>query len=693
MADSNSNRTMLSVTGFSCGGWDSVASTRHEIRSPVTGEIIAEVNAAGPDIAAMVDYARCTGGPRLREMTFHDRARLLKALAIHINANKDCLYALNPLTGATRRDGWYDIDGGIGTVFSYASKGRREMPDDRIYLDGGVELLSRNGNFLGQHVATPLTGVALQVNAFNFPVWGMLEKLAPALLAGVPCIVRPATVTSYLAAECFRLIIDSRILPEGAVQFTVGDPSGIFDPLDTQDIVCFTGSASTASAIRSQPAIVSGRIRLTVEQDSLNATVLGPDVVPESADFTAFIDETIREITTKAGQKCTAIRRILVPERQLPDVVEAITFSLSRVSVGDPGLSGVDMGPLVSARQLADVRNSAARIAGETELVSGSLEQITALGVEPGQGAFFSPLLFRCADADNAHTVHSVEAFGPVSVVMPYRDIAHASDIANRGGGSLVVSVFTSDAEAARRFTLSSAPWHGRIYFNNAGCMAEATGHGSPMPQMLHGGPGRAGGGEELGGIRSVLHFMQRSAVQGSPQLLTAITNQWVDGAAEKLRGRHPFRRFFDELAVGDSITTGKRQITLTDIEHFAEFTGDRFYAHMDDAAARRNPFFPGRVAHGYLLLSFAAGLFVDPEEGPVLANTGLSDLTFEKPVVAGESIHVKLTVKRKTPRTPEYGEIRWNVTILNQDGERVAGYELRTMNSMQPVGGSVADG
>ena len=677
---------ILSVTGFSCGSWDKRASDRHEIHSPVTGRIIAEVNSPAADIAAMADYARRIGGPQLREMTFHDRARLLKALAAHINKNKDALYRLNPLTGATRRDGWYDIDGGIGTVFTYASKGRREMPDDRIYLDGGVERLSKSGSFLGVHVATPLTGVSLQLNAFNFPVWGMLEKLAPSLLAGVPSIVRPATVTSYLAAECFRLIIDSGILPEGAVQLAIGSPSGILDPLGTQDIVCFTGSAATAAGIRSHPAIVSGKTRIVTEQDSLNATVLGPDAEPDSADFTSFVDEAVREITTKAGQKCTAIRRILVPEKQLRNVVDSLASRLSPVCVGDPEQPGVDMGPLVSERQFADVTACAGKIGKEAELVAGSLDRPHAVGVDRGQGAFLAPLLFRCADPDNADAVHSVEAFGPVSVVMPYRDIPHASDLANRGGGSLVVSVFTSDAEAARRFTLSSGAWHGRIYFNNADSMAEATGHGSPMPHMLHGGPGRAGGGEELGGIRSVLHFMQRSAVQGSPQILTAIGNQWVDGATERRPGRHPFRNTFGELAVGDTLITGSRTVTLADIENFAAFTGDRFYAHMDEAAARRNPFFPGRVAHGYLLLSFAAGLFVDPDEGPVLANTGLTGLAFEKPVSAGEAIHVKLTVKRKTPRTADYGEIRWHVAILNQDEETVASYELRTMNAMEPV-------
>ena len=673
----------LIVTGYACGDWQRMSAERTTVFSPVTGGPVAEVAAAPPDMRAMAHHARTVGGPQLRALTFHDRAKLLKALATYINAHKDRLYQLNPLTGATRRDGWYDIDGGIGTVFTYASKGRREMPDDRVYLDGGIELLSRSGSFLGMHVATPLQGVAVQINAFNFPVWGMLEKLAPAFLAGVPSIIRPATVTSYLASACFRLIIESGILPEGSLQLAVGRAAGLFEPLDTQDAVCFTGSAATAASIRNHPSIRLGRTRIVTEQDSLNASILAPDAAPGTADFNAFIDEAVREITTKAGQKCTAIRRIMAPAWMLDTVVDALSARLSKIKVGNPELKGVNMGPLVSVHQKAEVIRCARTIGEEADLVCGALQSPAAAGKDASTGAFLRPLLFRCGDPDGSDRVHHVEAFGPVSVVMPYRDMGHAAELANRGGGSLVVSVFTSDPDVAREFTLASGAWHGRIYFNNADSMAEATGHGSPMPHMLHGGPGRAGGGEELGGIRSVLQFMQRSAVQGSPQLLTSIGSQWVDGGRERSDENHLFRRYFGDLTVGDTLTTGRRKISTSDIEHFADFTGDRFYAHLDEEAAKRNPFFSGKVAHGYLLLSFAAGLFVDPDEGPVLANTGLTDLAFEKPVVAGDEIYVKLTVKRKTPRNAKYGEVRWHVALFNQDNERVASYELRTMNAV----------
>ena len=674
--------SILSVSSYSCGKWVRPGNEVKRVLSPVSGEAVAEIPAAPPDMAAMAKFARTTGGPKLRALTFHDRARLLKALAARLQDEKERLYQLNPLTGATRNDGWYDIDGGIGTVFTYASKGRREMPDDQVYIDGQTEILSRNGTFLGLHAATPLQGVALQINAFNFPVWGMLEKLAPAILAGVPAIIKPAGVTSYLAEECFRIIIESGILPEGAAQFAAGGTSGLLDPLGTQDIVCFTGSETTAGSLRAHPSIRSGRTRLIAEQDSLNATILGPDAEPGSADFQIFAEEAVREITVKAGQKCTAVRRILVPQGFLDDTVEALSERLSAVVIGDPGQSRVSMGSLVSREQRSDAAAKAAQIGAEAELVFGNPDDFPLEGDGAVPDAFLPPLLFRCADPDGADLVHRTEAFGPVSTIMPYEDIGHAARLANLGGGSLVVSAFTSDPGTARKLLLASGAWHGRIYFNNTESRSEATGHGSPMPHMLHGGPGRAGGGEELGGIRSVLNFMQRTAVQGTPQFLTAISNSWVSGGDRRTGGTHLFRRDFDELRVGDSLTTGSRRISLEDIEKFAGFTGDRFYAHMDDEAARRNPFFPGRVAHGYLLLSFAAGLFVDPDEGPVLANTGLTDLAFEQPVPAGDEIHVTLTVKRKTPRTPEYGEIRWHVEILNQRNERVASYELRTMNA-----------
>lgn len=673
---------IISVTSFVCGEWLAMPERRRAVFSPVSGSIIADVAVPSPDFAGMVEFARNRGGPALREMTFHDRAKMLKALAIHLNEQKERLYALNPLTGATRKDGWIDIDGGIGTVFVFASKGRREMPDSHVYLDGDVEVLSRNRTFLGQHIALPLEGVAVHINAFNFPVWGMLEKLAPTILAGMPAIVKPATSSCYLAQECFRIILESGLLPDGSVQFVAGNAEPVFEHLGIQDLVSFTGSAATAGRIHSKPSILAGATRFIAEQDSLNASVLGPDAEPGTPEFAIFISEATREITTKAGQKCTAIRRLIVPERHMGTVVDALASELSKLPVGDPQRKDVKMGSLVSVEQKADVVEKIGKIGTEADLVCGNPDAFELLGADPSVGAFLPPLLFRCNDPFSASQVHEVEAFGPVSVVMPYRGVSEAAELANRGKGSLVASVITADPGFARHMTLATGAWHGRLYFNDRTSREEATGHGSPLPHMVHGGPGRAGGGEELGGIRGVLKYMQRVAVQGSPRILTAIGSQWIPGAEEIVERDHPFKRNFDELLIGETIRTPKRTVTLADIEHFAEFTGDRFYAHMDEEAAKRNPFFPGRVAHGYLLLSFAAGLFVEPEEGPVLANTGLTLLEFQRPVIAGDEISVRLTVKRKTRRTADYGEIRWNVTIFNQNEEQVAEYELRTMNA-----------
>ncbi|RMD46435.1 MAG: phenylacetic acid degradation bifunctional protein PaaZ, partial [Alphaproteobacteria bacterium] len=600
--------------------------------------------------------------------------------AQYLNGRKEELYALNPPTGATRRDGWIDIDGGIGTLFTYASKGRREMPDGRVYLDGGVEQLSRKGGFMGRHIAVPLQGLALHVNAYNFPVWGMLEKLAPTLLAGVPAVIKPASATAWLAHACYRMIVESGILPEGAVQFVTGHPDALIASMGTGDVLSFTGSAETAARLRGLAPFATGGARFIAEQDSLNASVMGPDVREGSPEWEAMLTEAVREITTKAGQKCTAIRRLIVPADRIDAFAEALTARLEAVRVGDPARDDVDMGALVSRAQRADVLERLARLEAEARRLTGDPAALEPLGADAERGAFLPPILLRCDAPDEARAVHEVEAFGPVSTLMPCRDLGHAAELVGRGGGSLVTSLFTSDPAVARDFALAAARWNGRLYLIDATAAAEATGHGSPLPHMIHGGPGRAGGGEELGGVRGVLHYMQRVAVQGSPEVLTAIGGEWVRGAAERTPPRHPFQMTFDELEIGHTIWTEPRVITLDDIEHFAHFTGDTFYAHMDEEAARRNPFFPGRVAHGYLLLSFAAGLFVEPSEGPVLANTGLDGLSFQKPVSPGDSIRVRLTVKRKTRRTEDYGEVRWNVTMFNQDDEQVAEYELHTM-------------
>ncbi len=672
--------SLLDVKSFAAGKWITPDANARTIENAVTGAVMARAGNDALDVQAMLDHARDVGGPALRALTFHDRARLLKNLATHLGKHKQALYDLSFASGATQSDHLIDIDGGIGTMMVYASKGRREMPDTNIYLDGDVEQLSRGGTFLGQHIATSLHGVAIHINAFNFPVWGMLEKLAPTLLAGVPAIVKPATATCYVTELAVRLMLDSGILPAGALQLVSGGLGDMLDRLSCQDVISFTGSADTAFKLRSAPHILKNSIRFVAEQDSLNASILGPDAVPGTPEFDLFVKEVQREMTTKAGQKCTAIRRIIAPQAQVDAVIEALRARLDKTVIGDPQAETTRMGALVSNSQKRDVLGKANIIGTEAERVYGDPDNFEVHGADRDNGAFLPPMLYHCASPDTAERVHDTEAFGPVSTIMGYRDLDHAIALANRGQGSLVASVITRDAEVARTVAIGAGAFHGRLYFNNRDSMKESTGHGSPLPHMVHGGPGRAGGGEELGGVRGVMHYMQRTAIQGSPDILTAISSTWVPGAAENPAPAHPFSQHFNDLEIGETIHTDPRTVTLDDIEHFANFTGDTFYAHMDDAAAKRNPFFPGRVAHGYLLLSFAAGLFVEPNEGPVLANTGLDSLRFMKPVQAGDSIKVRLTVKHKTPRNTAYGEVRWHATLTNQDDEMVAQYELLTM-------------
>lgn len=672
---------LINVHSYLAGQWTAADDGARSIASAVTGQPLAIAGQASLDTQSMIDFARIKGGPALRAMSFHDRARMLKALALELSKFKDELYTLSYTTGATKPDSMIDIDGGIGTMLVYASKGRREMPDGHIYVDGELEMLSRNGTFVGQHVATSLQGVAVHINAFNFPVWGMLEKLAPTLLAGMPAIVKPATATCHVTEQCVRRMIESGILPEGALQLVSGGLGDLLDRLDYQDVVGFTGSAKTALMLRSNPILLEKSVRFVAEQDSLNASVLGPDVTVGSPEFDILVKEAIREITAKAGQKCTAIRRIIVPEALLGPIGDAMAAKLATIRIGDPALETTRMGALASAAQKADVLDKARQIAAECRVLTGDPDTFEVDGADKNMGAFVAPMLFACDDPDAAEAIHSVEAFGPVATLMPYRDLAHAGQLMNRGRGSLVASVITHDPAVARSLLMDAGASHGRIYVNNRDSAKEATGHGSPLPHMVHGGPGRAGGGEELGGIRGVMHYMQRTAIQGSPDIISGITGTWIKGAAKPKSSAHPFTRTFDELAIGDTIEAGPRVVTLEDIETFAHFTGDTFYAHMDEKAAKANPFFPGRVAHGYLLLSFAAGLFVSPDPGPVLANTGLDGLKFMKPVSPGDAISVQLTVKRKTRRTDGYGEVRWHVAVLNQDGDDVAEYELHTMN------------
>src|SRR3954468_1273345 len=649
-----------------------------EVMSAVTGDVIAETGSNGLDFKAMLDHARAAGGPALRRMTFHERAWMLKDLANAIMARKEELYALSYNSGATRGDSWIDIEGGAGTLFLFSSKGRRGLPNGRILIDGAMEPLSKGGTFVGQHAFISLQGVAVHINAFNFPVWGMLEKLGPTLLAGVPAIVKPASATGYLAEAAFRIMIEAGVLPPGALQLVMGGVGDLLDHLTCQDVVSFTGSAQTAMKLQSHPVMARESVRFIAESDSLNASILGPDAAPGTPEFELFVKEVAREMTVKAGQKCTAIRRAMAPSEHLDAVEEALRERLGKARIGDPREEGVTMGALASRAQLTGVRAAVAELAKSARIVSGDPD------VSPvaGGGSFMAPILLRTDDPWNTDAVHDVEAFGPVSTIMPYRDLDDAIALANRGMGSLALSLFTFDAQVAEEFVLGAGAYHGRMVILDRTSAKESTGHGSPLPVLVHGGPGRAGGGEEMGGIRGVTHYMQRTALQGSPAVLSSIVKQWLPGAPKPEGDRHPFRKRIAELDVGYTLKTGSRTVTLEDIEHFAAFTGDNFYAHMDEEAAKANPIFDGRVAHSYLILSFAAGLFVDPAPGPVLANTGLESLRFLTPLYPGDSMRVELTVKSKSVRNEEMGEVRWAVYVFNQKDDVVASYDLLTMNT-----------
>ncbi|HZD52928.1 MAG TPA: phenylacetic acid degradation bifunctional protein PaaZ, partial [Woeseiaceae bacterium] len=636
------------LESFVQNAWISGDGDGDALVSAVDGRVIATLSSEGLDFAAMLDYARCIGGPNLRRYTFHERALMLKSLALYLTEHKPELYALSTQTGATKKDNWIDIDGGIATLFVFSSKGRREMPNARVYLDGKPEMLSKKGSFVGQHVYTPRLGAAVHINAFNFPCWGMLEKLAPTLLAGVPAIVKPASATAYLTELVVRRIVESGILPEGAIQLICGGVGDLFEHLTNQDTVGFTGSKSTAMKLMQHPRVVAESVRFTAETDSINASILGPDAVPGTPEFDLFVGEVKREMISKAGQKCTAIRRIIAPAAISADVVRALSDELGKVRIGNPASDDVDMGALASLKQRDEVRARVGDLAAEAEILYGNSDEFALVDADVRTGAFFMPTLLLCERPITAKSVHSVEAFGPVSTVLPYEDLDEAIELSRLGAGSLCESIVTNDDAVARELVLGTAAHHGRILVINRHCAAESTGHGSPLPHLVHGGPGRAGGGEELGGVRGVLHYMQRTAVQGSPQTLTRATDRWIKGAEEKNPGVHPFRKTFEQLQIGDTFTSEPRIVSLDDIDHFAEFTGDRFYAHTDEDAAKKNPFFDGRVAHGYLIVSFAAGLFVDPDFGPVFANYGLDDLRFAKPVNYGDSLQVRLTCKQK---------------------------------------------
>jgi oxepin-CoA hydrolase / 3-oxo-5,6-dehydrosuberyl-CoA semialdehyde dehydrogenase len=662
-----------------CGQWVTGQREGQLLLDAATGDPVALVDATGLDFADVLAHGR-RAGAALRRMTFHERALMLKALGLHLLEHKEEFYALSLRTGATRADGWIDIEGGVQTLLSFASKGRRELPNARVLTDGAVEPLSRDNSFSAQHIFTPLLGVAVHINAYNFPVWGMLEKIGPNLLAGVPAVVKPASQTAYLTEAVMRRIVGSGILPEGALQLICGGVGDLFDHLTCQDVVTFTGSASTGRRLKAHPKVVENAVRFTMEADSLNACVLGQDAGPGTPEFDLFLREVAREVTVKAGQKCTAIRRVLVPRAHESAVIEGLAARLAGVKPGLPGDEGVKMGALASLGQREDVRAAIAALRAETDLVAGDPDHVQTVSGDAERGAFLNPVLLHCARPFAAQAVHEIEAFGPVATVMPYDDIGQAVTLAQMGKGSLVASVFTDDPRVAEEMVIGHAPFHGRVLIGNRESAKSSTGHGSPLGVLVHGGPGRAGGGEEMGGIRGVKHYMQRTAVQGTPRMLSAVTGQWIDGAPVR-HDVHPFRKSLAELRIGDQLVTPSRVVTLEDIEHFAHFTGDTFYAHMDEDAARANPFFDGRVAHGYLIVSFAAGLFVQPDPGPVLANYGVDNLRFLTPVNPGDALSVRLTCKQITPReTADYGEVRWDARVTNQKGEAVAEYDVLTM-------------
>ncbi len=675
---------MRTLASYALDSWIEGNGKAATLHHAVTGEPVATASSEGLDFRAMLEHGRRVGGPALRKLTFHERARMLKTMAQYLMERKDGLYGVSAMTGATKGDSWVDIEGGIGTFYAYASRGRREFPNERFYVEGEMEPLSKGGTFVGRHLCVSLEGTAVHINAFNFPCWGMLEKLAPTFLAGMPAIVKPATATAYLTEAMVRLMIESRILPDGALQLIVGSVGDLLDHVTSQDVVTFTGSAATGRKLKAHPRLIAESVRFNQEADSLNFSMLGPDAGPGTEEFDLFVKEVVREMTSKAGQKCTAIRRTFVPAALVDDVVQALVKRLEGTVLGDPAVEGVRFGPLASRGQVEDVRRNVERLRAGAEVVYGNPDDFAVTGGDRTRGAFFPAMLLHCGAPLDKSEPHDIEAFGPVNTVMPYRSVEEAVELAKRGRGSLCGSVFTADDLVAREVALGVAAWHGRLLLMNRHAAKESTGHGSPLPHLVHGGPGRAGGGEEMGGARAVLHYMQRCALQGHPETLTRVMNVWMKGAATPAGPVHPFRRHFEELEVGETLMTHRRTVTEADVVNFAALSGEHFYAHMDELGARQS-IFERRVAHGYFVLSAAAGLFVDPGVGPVLANYGLESLRFVKPVYPGDTIQVRLTVKQKTAKeTPPggipQGVVHWDVEVRNQNDEPVAVYTILTL-------------
>jgi len=676
--------TPLLLQSWIAGRWIGQQAAQ-ELRSAINGRPVAHTHAETPDFGEAVAHAREVGLPALLALDFQQRAERLKALGKYLSEHKEELYAVSAHTGATRADSWIDIEGGIGTLFAYASMGANELPSGNLIHEGPAMALGKKGGFAGTHILVPRRGLAVHINAFNFPVWGLLEKFAPTFLAGMPCIGKPATATSYLTHALARLIERSGLLPAGSLQLIIGGTGDLLDRLNGQDVVTFTGSAETAAKLRVHPNLVRQAVPFNAEADSLNCAILAPDVTPDDPEFELFIQEVVREMTVKAGQKCTAIRRAIVPRQHLDAVASRLKQRLAQVVAGDPALQQVRMGALASHAQQADVAARVAQLSARAELVHGQRDGFAPVGEGVEAGAFFAPTLLLSRDPARDEAVHTIEAFGPVSTLMPYDGLDEALALAARGQGSLVGTLVTRDARIAAQAIPVAAAHHGRLLVLDAEAAAESTGHGSPLPALKHGGPGRAGGGEELGGLRAVRHYLQRAAVQGSPTMLAAVTGEYVRGARVRESDVHPFRRHFEDLQIGDSLLTHRRTVTEADIVAFGGISGDYFYMHFDEIAARESPF-GQRIAHGYFVLSAAAGLFVSPAPGPVLANYGLDTLRFVKPVAIGDTIRARLTVKRKIDRNRKdakgvgQGVVAWDVEVSNQNGELVASYDILTL-------------
>ena len=675
---------MHQFKNYILGNWENGQGVETTIYHAITGKTLGSVSSEGIDFSEVLNYGRNVGGPILRKMTFQERGRMLKALALFLMDRKERYYEVSAWTGATKIDSWIDIEGGIGNLFANASL-RKQFPDLPFYVDGTAAPLSKNGSFIGHHIMVPKEGVAIHINAFNFPVWGMLEKIATNLMAGVPAVVKPSEYTSFLTEAVVRDIISSRILPEGALQLLVGLGRGLINHAESCDVVTFTGSAETGRLLKAHETIISKSIPFNLEADSLNATVLGKYASPGTKEFDLFIKETVKEITIKAGQKCTAVRRIIVPEEFIEAVQKGISERLSSTIIGDPSAEGVRMGALATKTQVARVRASVEKLMASQEIVYGDLDRFDVVGADKNSGAFFPPILFLNSDPFNKTACHEIEAFGPVSTLMPYKNLDDAIAIANMGKGSLVSSIVTPNNKEAVDYVLGAASMHGRILVLNDSCAKESTGHGSPMPLLTHGGPGRAGGGEEMGGKRGVLHYLQRTAIQGHPTTISEITQQFQVGSDMPEANPHVFRKHFEELVIGETVFTHKHTVTDADIVNFANVSGDNFYAHMD-ATALEGTIFEKRVAHGYFILSKAAGLFVDPKKGPVLLNYGIEEARFTKPVYPGATIAVRFTVKEKIDQEKRSeddipkGIVKFLVDVYDETGETVAMATILTM-------------